>query len=317
MRTISKLIRSLVDLAPDDGVQEHPAAGLGIIRSSGATLPAPVLYRPTVCFVAQGAKEVKLDDRYIRYDASNFLLGALDVPVLGAVVEASPDRPFLCVRMDLDLRMVAELVAQAPVHDEVHDEVHGEVHGEAPSAEGLTLGATTPELVDAFARLVALLKSPCDREVLAPLVSREIVWRILASPSGDALRQICMADSRLANVQRSIKLLGDEYRRSVTIEELAAAAGMSASSFHHHFKSVVGTTPVRYRAQLRLMEAQRLMLVEGYDAARAGFAVGYGSPSQFNREYARLYGAPPAKDVARIREGAGAGHAAPQSQLTG
>ena len=309
MRTISKLIRSLVDLAPEDGVQEHPAAGLGIIRSSVATLPAPVLYRPTLCFVAQGAKEVKLDDRYIRYDASNFLLGALDVPVLGAVVEASPDRPFLCVRMDLDLRMVAELVAQAPVRDEVQGEVHG--------AEGLTLGATTPELVDAFARLVALLESPCDREVLAPLVSREIVWRILASPSGDALRQICMADSRLASVQRAIRLLGDEYRRSITIEELAAAAGMSASSFHHHFKSVVGTTPVKYRAQLRLMEAQRLMLVEGHDAARAGFAVGYASPSQFNREYARLYGAPPAKDVARIRDGAGAGPTAPQPELTG
>ncbi len=303
MRTISELIRALADLAPEDGIYEQPAARLGVIRSSAPTLPVPVIYRPTLCFVAQGAKEVKLDDRYIRYDAENFLLGAVDVPVLGAVVEAASDCPFLCVRMDLDLLMVAELVAHAPVHME------------EPDPEGLTLGATTPELVDAFARLTALLRSPGDLDVLAPLVSREIIWRVLAGPSGDALRQICMSDSRLASIQRSIRLLGEEFRRALTIDELAAAAGMSASSFHHHFKSVVGTTPVRYRARLRLMEAQRLMLVDGYDAAGAGFEVGYGSPSQFTREYARLYGAPPAKDVARIRESSDAAQSALQLQL--
>lgn len=305
MRTNSEFIRILKSLAPEDGIHEHPAAGIGIIRSSVATLPVPVLYRPTVCFVAQGAKEVKLDDRYIRYDASNFLLGALDVPVLGAVVEASPDHPFLCVRMDIDLLMVAELAAQTP------DQM------DPPGAEGLTLGATTPELVDAFARLVTLLKSPCDRDALSPLVSREIIWRILVGPSGDALRQICTTNSRLANIQRSIKLLGEEYRRPITIEELASAAGMSPSTFHQHFKSVVGTTPVNYRARLRLMEAQRLMLVDGHDAADAGFAVGYGSPSQFSREYARLYGTPPAKDVARIRDGLSDPHLAPQIEPMG
>ncbi len=290
MRTISDLIRTLADLAPDDGIHEHPAARLGIIRSSAPTLPVPVIYRPTLCFVAQGGKEVKLDNRYIRYDAEYFLLGAVDVPVLGAVVEASKNQPFLCIRMDLDLMMVAELVTQAPVRVE------------EPDLEGLTLGATTPELVDAFARLAASLSIQRDLEVMAPLVSREIVWRVLAGPSGDALRQICMSDSRLANIQRSISLLSENYCRSITIEDLASAASMSASSFHRHFKSVVGTTPVRYRARLRLMEAQRLMLVDGYDAAAAGFEVGYGSPSQFTREYARLYGAPPARDVARIRE---------------
>src|SRR5690606_21987376 len=208
---------------------------------------------------------------------------------LGQVIEASPERPYLCIRVDLEPALLSELMLQQPP---------------APGAEsprGVHLSRTTPELVDAVARLVALLDRPADAPVLAPLIRREVHYRLLTGDQAGIVRQIGAPDSRLSQVSRAIAWIRDNFDRAFSIEAVARAAGMSPSALHHHFKVVTAMSPRQYPKQLRLQEARRLMFGEARDAQAAGFEVGYESPSQFSREYARLFGAPPARDAARLR----------------
>lgn len=285
----SELIGLLLPMVVEDGIHATPITGLSLVKASAPTTPAPVLYEPTICFIAQGAKEVIMDSHYMTYDASKFLIGAVDTPVLGAVIEASQESPFLCIVINLDLAVVHDLASR--LADETIES----------DASALSLGDATVELHDAIKRLIRLIEVPQDRAVLSSLIIKEIVWRILNSQSGEALRQVCLADSRLAQIRRAIEQLSRCYRDDISIKDLAATAGMSESTFFQRFKSVTGTSPLRYRMRLRLMEAQRLILSEGLNAANAGFAVGYGSPSQFSREYAALFGLPPGAHAKRLR----------------
>jgi AraC-like DNA-binding protein len=215
--------------------------------------------------------------------------------VLGSVLEASEERPYLCFRLDLDLVALGELALS-----------HGDAGPvrEDGTLAGLALSEADPGLIDAATRLVRLLEEPDHVGVLAPLVEREILYRLLTSPQGAMVRHIATSESRLSQIGRAIGWIKDNFSAPFSVERLAEVAGMSASSFHEHFRQVTAMTPLQYRDQLRLHEARRLMVVEALDAANAGFRVGYESPSQFSRVYVRAFGFPPARDAIRLRAGA-------------
>ncbi|MGA0607400.1 AraC family transcriptional regulator N-terminal domain-containing protein [Phenylobacterium sp. VNQ135] len=275
--------------AQPDGMVDMPIHGLALFHSSAPTQAVPVLHKPAVCIIAQGAKMATVGEETFRYDAATHLVVSVDLPLTGRVVEASPDRPYLCVRIDLEPTLLSELMLQ-PLPP-----------AGAESSRGLHLSRTTPELVDATARLVALLDAPADAAVLAPLIRREIHYRLLTGDQAGIVRQIGAPDSRLAQVSRAIAWIRENFDRPFSIEAVARAAGMSASALHQHFKAITTMSPLQYQKQIRLQEARRLMIGEARDAQAAAFEVGYESPSQFSREYARLFGAPPARDAARLR----------------
>lgn len=273
----------------DDGVHECGLERVRLIRSATPTEPVHTIYKPTVCFVVQGRKQAMLGDRAFIYDPSSYLIVSVDLPVVGSVIEATLTEPYLCVSLDIDLSVLAELALD-------HDPPRA---GETPPA--IALSSVEPELLDATCRLLRLLDNPRDAKTLAPLAEREILYRLLTGEQGAMMRHISAIGSRLGQVSRAIAWLKDNYASAMSVDQLAAYVGMSPSSFHHHFRAVTSMSPVQYRTQLRLQEARRLMVAEGADAASAGFRVGYESPSQFSREYSRLFGMPPLKHAARLR----------------
>jgi AraC-like DNA-binding protein len=293
MESLTELAAQILRYAPSDGL--HPCAlpRVTLIRSSGPTMPMPVIYQPSICVVAQGRKQVVLGDLMHVYDRATFVLASVDLPVIGSVIEATTQAPYLSLQYDLDIAMLGQLVLD---RDPARDT--------PPPRAGLALHEMTPELADACRRLTALLDAPDDIPVLAPLIEREILYRLINGPGAPMMRYIAMRDGSLARISRVIAWIKGHYAEPLVIEELADLAGMSPSSLHAHFKAVTRMSPLQYRAQLRLQEARRLMVAEGTEAAQAGFRVGYNSPSQFSREYARLYGAAPAADAAQVRASA-------------
>jgi len=277
--------------APVDGTHACPLPGVKLIRASAPTLPMPAVYEPTLCLVAQGRKRAVLGSTAFIYDPASFLIASVDLPVMGAVTQASPDRPYLCLQLDLDMAALGELAIRHPVTHANPNRL----------SSGLTLNRTTPALLDAALRLAGLLDMPEDIRGLAPLFTREILYRLLTGASGGAIRQMAQSDSRLNQISRAIVWIRTHFREACPIEQAAAIAGMSRSSFHSHFKAVTAMSPLEFRTLLRVQEAQRLMVSEACDAASAGFAVGYASPSQFSRDYVRLMGASPARHANRLR----------------
>jgi AraC-like DNA-binding protein len=293
MDSLAELASHIMRHTQSDGLHLCALPRVTLIRSSGPTMPMPVIYQPSICVVAQGRKQVVLGDLIHVYDKATFVLASVDLPVLGSVIEASRQAPYLSLQYDIDAAMLGELaLGGVPMRDM------------PPPRAGLALHAMTPELSDACRRLVALLDTPEHIPALAPLIEREILYRLLTGSAAAMMRHIAMADTSLARVSRVIAWIKANYAEPLSIEELADLAGMSASSLHAHFKAVTRMSPLQYRAQLRLQEARRLMVAEGAEAAQAGFRVGYGSPSQFSREYVRLYGAAPAADAAQVRASA-------------
>ena len=264
---------------------------LSLFRADEPTQPLPAVYEASLCLIAQGSKHVSLADRILVYDAEHYLLVSLDLPLVGHVTQASPEAPYLCAKIDIDRSALADLIL-------------GESE-RAPKASqpALAVYRSDEDLVDAACRLVRLLDRPEAIPALAPLIEREILYRLLTGPHGPTLRSMAVADSHLGQVSRAIDTIRSAFSRRLRIDEIAAEAGMSPSSLHQHFKAVTRMTPLEYQKQLRLQEARRLMLSEGANAGSAGFAVGYDSPSQFNREYSRLFGAPPRQDIIRLQSG--------------
>ncbi|MDB5687754.1 MAG: AraC family transcriptional regulator, partial [Rhizorhabdus sp.] len=248
-------------------------------------------FEPAVCVVVQGRKREMLCATNRIYDAAQYLVVSVDLPIVGNVIEASAETPYLAFRLSLDPSMLAAMLLDMPA--ERGDDTR-------PSA-GLALSPLTSELIDPVIRLLRLLDRPADIAMLAPLAEREILYRLLQGPQRDMLRQIALADSRLSQINRAIGWIKRHYADPFRIETVAEAARMSPSSFHHHFKAVTSMSPLQYQKQIRLQEARQLILAQHKDAASAGFAVGYDSPSQFSREYRRLFGEPPVRDAARLR----------------
>ena len=283
---LTRLVAAIERHAPADGIRLVTGAGLWLGRQLTPTDPLSLVVDPSLCIVAQGAKEVRLAGEVYRYDPAHSLLVSVDLPISARVVEASSTRPCLAVRVSLNPSLVTELLADCP------DDLPRESSG-----RGLNVCPVDPPLLDAVARLVALLDSPRTLAPLAPLVLREITYRVLIGPHGGRLRQIATAGAAAQQIARAIRWLRDHFAAPLRGETLARLAQMSLSGFHQHFKTVTGLSPLQYQKRLRLQEARRLMLDDGLDAAAAAFRVGYESPSQFSREYRRTYGAPPRQDV--------------------
>ncbi|QWT13049.1 AraC family transcriptional regulator [Sphingobium xenophagum] len=247
------------------------------------------IYRTSFCVVLQGSKISLLGEQAWRYTQGQYLIASMDLPVTAQIVEASPDRPYMAFSLTIDPAMIAELVV--------------ELEDASPAAERgpLVVGALDPSLLDPLIRLFALLDTPRDLPVLAPLIRREIVWRLLNGPHGGSLRQIGLAGGAIARIARVLRWITDHYADPISIDELAGMAAMSAASLHRHFKAATTLTPIQFQKQVRLQAARRLLLSETNEAAAAGFAVGYESASQFNRDYRRLFGQPPRRDVSAIR----------------
>lgn len=286
---------------PHDGHFELRVPGLHLYRISQATQELHHgVQKPGLCLVAQGAKSVLLEQELFEYDETRFLVYAVDVPVASRVVRASADEPYLSFRMDLDPQRITELLTK------VHP------YGLPRGAEGraISVAAVEPGLIEAISRLIGLMSTPGDAELLAPLVVDEILIRLLRGPLGARVAQIGQEDSRLQRVGKAVAWLRDHYDQAVEVETLAEMVHMSPSAFHQHFKAVTAMSPLQYQKVLRLQEARRLMLSTLADAGMASRRVGYASASQFSREYARHFGIPPVKDIARLREQVPAGEMA-------
>jgi AraC-like DNA-binding protein len=274
-----------------DGAHATAFPSLHLHRASEPGLPISDVLEPALLVIARGRKRVLLAEEPFIYDPANFLLVSVDVPLVGQVIEASKNEPYLSVRIDLDLVQVRDLLIDA-------DFAGARL---VPSARGVSVSKIDLALLDAVTRLVALLGSPRDIGVLAPLVLREITYRVLIGEQGPRLSQIAVEGGQAQRIALAIDWLRSNFDRPCHVEDLARAAHMSPSAFHQHFKAVTAMSPLRYQKALRLQEARRLMLGEALDAAAAGYRVGYESPSQFSREYRRFFGEPPRRDMARLR----------------
>lgn len=245
---------------------------------------------PLLAIVVQGKKEVLLNEEAYQYGVGQYLVVSVDLPLGGCVIEATPDKPYLGFKLKLDSAQLCEIIAQTnPIIDQ-KDSVSGWFISDADST-----------LIDCAVRLTKLLETPQDIPFLAPMIIREIYYRLLTGEQGEAVRQIATSGSNMQRIAEVIKRLKADFAKPLRIEELAGQANMSASSFHRHFKQVTSMSPLQYQKQLRLSAARQIMLSENVDATQAAYQVGYESISQFSREYSRLFGAPPIRDIERLR----------------
>lgn len=293
----AELVQRIAALAPGDGIHATQVPGLHLARLSAPTQPQHGLHMPAICFIAQGAKRLFLADELYDYDDTHHLVVAQDLPVMGQVLRATPEQPYLSVRLDFDPAVLAEQARHvAPLPP-------GRAGGAAAvSVRGLFVGQTGSELLDPLLRLLRLLETPQHLPALAPLALQEISYRLLAGPDGWRLGQTLGNSGCAARIAQAIHWLRERIAEPLSIAEMADAVHMSPSSLHHHFKAVTAMSPLQYQKRLRLQEARGLMLAGGLDAAGAAHRVGYQSPSQFSREYARMFGAPPARDLREFRE---------------
>jgi len=266
--------------------------GLSLFRRDEPTEPMSGMYEPSICLAVQGAKRVILgEDTYV-YDAHHYLITSVHLPTIVQIIDASPEKPYLGLRLKFDLREVSQLMVDSNLPQPRPQQ----------SSRGMATGEMTLQLVNAFIRLVDLLNDEKDIPILAPVIQREIIYRLLVGDRGERLRQIATAGSQSQQIAKAIGWLKSNYSQAISMEDLAAQANMSTSTFHQHFRSLTALSPLQFQKQLRLQEARRLMLAERMDAANAAFQVGYESPSQFNREYNRQFGAPPLRDITRLRQ---------------
>src|SRR5918998_2608878 len=279
----------------EDGAVEAPG-GLSLLRRSSPTPKEHGISSPAFCVIAQGSKEVWLgDDRY-RYDANHYLITAAALPTATRVTEASVERPYLGVVVGLDPALVGSVMVEA-----AHP-----APGDRAAVRAFDVSPLDAGLLDAVVRLLRLLDSPAEEaRFLRPLVTREIVFRLLRGEQGGRLQQIAVLGGHAHRIARALERLSEDFDRPLRIEGVARELGMSVSGFHHHFKAVTAMSPLQFQKRVRLQEAPRLMLAEHRHAASAGHRVGYSDASHFNREYKRLFGAPPMRDAERLREGAG------------
>jgi len=268
--------------------------GLSLYRRDEPTQPASGMSEPSICLVTQGAKRVLLGDDVYVYDAHHFLITSVDLPTVWQIIKASREKPYLGLVLKLDQREISQLM----------------VDGNLPppraqqSSRGMEIGEVTLSLLTAFQRLIDLLAEPKDIPILAPIIQREIVYRLLVGDQGARLRQMASAGSQSQQIARAIDWLKSHFTQRLQIEDLATQVHMSTSTFHHHFRALTAMSPLQYQKWLRLNEARRLMLTERLDVTTAAFQVGYESPSQFSREYSRLFGAPPLRDITTLRTSA-------------
>jgi len=283
-------LKSLVARHARPGAPATALAGVRATISRMPTEPIHCVNEPSVGLVVQGAKRTIVGDRVFEYGEGDFVVTSVDLPIASRIVRASADVPYLACGLNLNPATIASLLLDAPGADDL-----------AATPCGMGVHAAPVELQEAMVRLLRLLDAPRDAPVLRPLIEREILWRLLRGPQGGRVRQIGLADSRLAQVNHAIRHIRQHYAEALGIEQLARVASMSESSFHRHFRAVTAMTPIQFQKQIRLQEARARLLADADDVAAVGYAVGYDSASQFSREYSRMFGAPPGRDAARLR----------------
>jgi AraC-like DNA-binding protein len=288
-----ELVERIARAVREDGTVE-PLKGLLLHRASSLKEPLHSVCEPAFCVIAQGSKEVFLGNERYQYDPAHYLLVTAELPIVSHIVEASRERPYLSLRLVLDPTLVGSVMVEAG-----HLPLRSRADVSAMSVSPLDAG-----LLDAVVRLVRLLDSSTEARFLAPLITREIVYRLLRGEQGDRLRHIAALGGHTYRIAQAIERLRKDYDQPLRIEGLAHDLGMSVSGFHHHFKAVTAMSPLQFQKRLRLQEARRLMLGEHLDAASTAYRVGYDDASQFNREYKRLFGLPPMRDVEQLREAA-------------
>lgn len=294
IQTALKALRNSIARWTDSGDQLVTAIpGLTLYRRDEPTEPTSFLYEPSICVAAQGVKRVLLGGDTFVYDAQHFLITSVDLPTVTQVIKASRKQPCLVLMLRLDPREISQLMAESNLHPPQTE----------PSSRGMTIGQVTVPLLAACQRLIALLHEPSHIPVLAPIILREIFYRLLVGDEGMHLRQMALAGSQRQQIAQAIYWLKSNFARQCRIEELAKQVNMSTSTFHHHFRTLTAMSPLQYQKWLRLNEARRLMLTERLDATTAAFQVGYESPSQFSREYRRLFGSPPLRDISKLADG--------------
>jgi AraC-like DNA-binding protein len=272
----------------------QPLPGLHLYRHSVPLERVNSLVEPSLCVVAQGSKEFLLGENRYRYDPFHYLLVTVDLPYIGQVLEASKERPFLSLRLDLPPTLVSAVMVEAGL-------------ASPPSPAEVRAIAVSPvevDLLDAAVRLIRLLETPATAPVLLPLYTRELVYRLLLGEQGARLRHLTLLGGATTRIARAVERLRHDFDQPLRIEQMARELGMSVSGLHHHFKTVTAMSPLQYQKRLRLLEARRLLLGEDLDATRAAYRVGYQDVSHFNREYKSLFGVPPIRDVHQLRQAA-------------
>jgi AraC-like DNA-binding protein len=288
MATLEHLANLIARYTDADGVRETSVPRLSVVRISKPSEPVHCVHRAAICLVAQGRKQLTVGDEQFSYEPAQQLLVSVDLPAVAQVVEATTEKPYLAVKLELDPDMCADMLHKLPP-------------APAETGMGLSIGPTPAGLLDAMTRLLNLHETPEDVADLAPLIEREILYRLLKSDQAGFIRRVFEPQHRHRHIGRAISWIQENYARAFTIDEVASLSGMSPSSLHQHFREATAMSPLQYQKQLRLQEARRLIISRSLDAATAGHSVGYDSPSQFSREYKRLFGAPPQRDIERLR----------------
>jgi AraC-like DNA-binding protein len=285
----AELADRIARLTPSDGIHPTAIPLVYAVRISTPQPCCPVLYEPRLGVIAQGSKLVMLAGETYRCDPLHYLVVSMTLPVVGQVIEATPEKPYLSLRLDIDMDELAALVLDTeppPAHN---------------IDRGLYVARANPPLLDATLRLMRLLETPSDLRVLSSAALREIFYRVLIGDLGHRLRDLATAGSRSNRIARAVVQLRERYQQPLSIDELASSLHMSTSSLHHQFKAATSMSPLQFQKQLRLHEARRLMMMEGLEANTAAHRVGYESASQFSREYKRLFGAPPRSEIGLAR----------------
>lgn len=292
-----QLIQVVRRWSPLEELQDTAIAEVQLVRADAPASFHCAVYEPSLCFIIQGSKTVLLGDKEIVHSGLSYIASAVHLPVVGRVDHASPEKPYLAVKVSVEPQEVAGVIL------ELGDKAPP-AGGDAICPEmdcGLKSAPMDDRMQGALYRLLSLLDSPDDIKVLAPLARRELIYRALMGDMGPHMRRFAASDSQANRIARVIYALKEHYAQPLKIGELAATANMSESTLYHSFRQVTRMSPLQYQKKLRLLEARRLMLAEGLEAATASYRVGYESPSHFSREYSRMFGAPPRADVSQLR----------------
>ncbi|WP_319402920.1 AraC family transcriptional regulator [uncultured Anaeromusa sp.] len=286
-----ELARFIERYAKQDGI--HATAIPALFFNRQAVIAGPVygVFKPALCIIVQGAKDVWLAQKRFRYSPADYLVASMNVPVIAQVAEATPVCPYLSLKLEFTPKQILDVLSNLEIPIAI----------KKPSGQAIFVNQIEAPLLEAVLRLVRLLEAPEDIPILAPLIIKEILYRILQGKHGETLEQIAIEGSYTYRIRSVIERLMERYDQPFRIEDLAEMANMSISSFHRHFKEITAMSPLQFQKQLRLQEARRLLLSEAADAAEIAFRVGYESPSQFSREYSRMFHLPPKEDIKRMK----------------
>lgn len=285
------LAYSIAKLTESEGNLLTHVPGLTVFKKTDAAKPIAGFYEPSVCLIAQGAKHVQLGNENYTYDTEHYLFSGVHLPVVAQVIDASDEMPYLGLKLTFDYQEITQLMTDSQLPP---PKAHR-------SGRGMATGKLTPTLINAFQRLINLTDEATNIPMLAPMIRKEIFYRLLIGEQGNTLRRLAAMGTQTYQVAKAISWLKSHFCETVRVEHLAQIANMGVSTFHHHFRNMTAMSPLQYVKQLRLQEARKLMLTQYLDAASAAYQVGYESPSQFSREYGRLYGCSPAKDINELR----------------